>query len=54
MHEISIRHAELEDHQPIIAVLDDWWGGRQASGALHKLFFITSARRVLWRRKKEG
>src|SRR6266542_4717447 len=40
MHEISIRHAELEDHQPIIAVLDDWWGGRQASGALHKLFFI--------------
>jgi predicted GNAT superfamily acetyltransferase len=40
MHAISIRHAKPEDHQPIIAVLDDWWGGRQVSNTLHKLFFI--------------
>ncbi len=39
MHETLIRHAEPEDYQPIIAVLDHWWG-RQLTHMPHKLFFI--------------
>lgn len=35
-----IRNATPEDYAPIIAVLDDWWGGRHMSDMLPKLFFI--------------
>jgi GNAT superfamily N-acetyltransferase len=35
-----IRHAEPSDYQPIIAVLNDWWGGRRMSDMLPKLFFV--------------
>jgi ribosomal protein S18 acetylase RimI-like enzyme len=40
MSELSIRHAEPSDYQPIIEVVDDWWGGRQMADMLPKLFFV--------------
>jgi GNAT superfamily N-acetyltransferase len=37
---IAIRHAEPEDHAPIIDVVDVWWGGRHMADMLPKLFFV--------------
>ena len=28
MTEVVIRHLEQDDYQPIISVVDEWWGGR--------------------------
>ena len=35
-----IRHAEPSDHARVIAVVDEWWGGRQMAAMLPKLFFV--------------
>ena len=35
-----IRNAEPSDYPPLIAVVDEWWGGRPMSGMLPKLFFV--------------
>jgi ribosomal protein S18 acetylase RimI-like enzyme len=35
-----IRYAEPADHPRVIAVVDDWWGGRAMAGMLPKLFFV--------------
>jgi GNAT superfamily N-acetyltransferase len=35
----KIRHISPADYSSIIAVLDEWWGGRQMSAMLPKLFF---------------
>jgi hypothetical protein len=35
----QIRHISPADYSAIIAVLDEWWGGRQMSAMLPKLFF---------------
>ncbi|MDX6476922.1 MAG: hypothetical protein QOH95_2433, partial [Gaiellaceae bacterium] len=35
-----IRHAEPSDYARVIAVIDDWWGGRQMAPMLPKLFFV--------------
>jgi ribosomal protein S18 acetylase RimI-like enzyme len=35
-----IRHAEPSDHPRVIAVVDDWWGGRPMAAMLPKLFFV--------------
>lgn len=40
MDEMLIRHAEPSDYQPIIAVVDEWWGGRKMADMLPKLFFV--------------
>ncbi|MEW6263335.1 MAG: GNAT family N-acetyltransferase [Thermodesulfobacteriota bacterium] len=40
MEGMVIRHAEPADYQPIIAVVNDWWGGRNMRDMLPKLFFI--------------
>jgi ribosomal protein S18 acetylase RimI-like enzyme len=40
MNEQRIRHAEPSDYQPIIRVVNDWWGGRRMSDMLPKLFFV--------------
>jgi hypothetical protein len=40
MNEICIRQAKPSDYQPIISVVNDWWGGRRMSGMLPKLFFV--------------
>ena len=40
MEGISIRRVEPSDYEPVIAVVDDWWGGRAVSDLLPKPFFI--------------
>jgi ribosomal protein S18 acetylase RimI-like enzyme len=35
----QIRHLEEDDHKAIISVMKDWWGGRDLSGLLPRLFF---------------
>ncbi len=40
MNEIELRNAEPADYQPIIAAVDDWWGGRRMADMLPKLFFV--------------
>jgi len=35
---VSIRRAELADHARIVAVVDDWWGGRRMAALLPSLF----------------
>jgi ribosomal protein S18 acetylase RimI-like enzyme len=37
---VVIRNAKSADHARVIAVLDDWWGGRPMAAMLPKLFFI--------------
>ncbi len=36
---MNIRPISERDHTPIIAVVDQWWGGRQMAGLLLRLFF---------------
>jgi predicted GNAT superfamily acetyltransferase len=35
-----IRHAEPPDYGRVIAVVDEWWGGRSMAPMLPKLFFV--------------
>ena len=35
---VTIRPARLEDHPRIVAVVDDWWGGRRMAALLPSLF----------------
>ena len=35
-----IRPAEPADYGRVIAVIDEWWGGRQMTAMLPKLFFV--------------
>jgi len=37
---VEIRHAEPGDYARVIAVVDEWWGGRELAAMLPKLFFI--------------
>jgi ribosomal protein S18 acetylase RimI-like enzyme len=34
-----LRQVEVKDYDPIIQVIDDWWGGRPMAEILHLLFF---------------
>jgi GNAT superfamily N-acetyltransferase len=36
---MNIRPISERDHTPIIAVVDQWWGGRPMAGLLPRLFF---------------
>lgn len=36
---MQIRKARESDYDPIISVLDAWWGGRNMAAMLPKLFF---------------
>jgi predicted GNAT superfamily acetyltransferase len=38
--DFEFRHAEPSDYARIIAVVDEWWGGRQMADGLPKLFFV--------------
>ena len=40
MNELLIRNAEPSDYQLIIAVVNEWWGGRRMADMLPKLFFV--------------
>lgn len=35
-----LRHAEPDDHARVVAVVDDWWGGRAMADMLPHLFFV--------------
>jgi len=35
-----LRYLEETDYQPIVEVVDEWWGGRPVAVLLQKLFFI--------------
>lgn len=35
-----LRHLEESDYQPIVQVVDDWWGGRPMAVLLQILFFV--------------
>ena len=35
-----VRHLEPTDYEQIIAVIDEWWGGRRMTDMLPKLFFV--------------
>jgi GNAT superfamily N-acetyltransferase len=37
---VTVRHLEPSDYAPVIAVVDDWWGGRRMRDMLPKLFFV--------------
>jgi predicted GNAT superfamily acetyltransferase len=37
---MEIRPAEPADYLPVIAVVDQWWGGRAMAAMLPKLFFV--------------
>ncbi len=36
---MTIRHAEPGDHARVVAVIDEWWGGRKRRDMLPRLFF---------------
>ena len=38
--DLKIRNSKPSDHPIIISVLNDWWGGRDLTWMLPKLFFI--------------
>jgi len=38
--DVRVRHVEPEDYQPIISVIDEWWGGRHMADMIPKLFFV--------------
>jgi ribosomal protein S18 acetylase RimI-like enzyme len=40
MDDLTIRNIEPSDYQPIISVLNDWWGNRNMNDMLPKLFFV--------------
>lgn len=40
MDNLTIRNVDPTDYQPVISVLNDWWGGRNMSDMLPKLFFV--------------
>ena len=37
---IEIRNLSPKDYQPIISIVNNWWGGRNMSSMLPKLFFV--------------
>src|SRR4051812_47483606 len=37
---LRIRPAEPNDHARVVAIVDDWWGGRSMAAMLPKLFFV--------------
>jgi len=36
---IKLRNIKASDFEPIVLVVNDWWGGRDVSGLLQMLFF---------------
>ncbi len=35
---VTLRTATIDDHRRVIAVIDEWWGGRRMSALVPKLF----------------
>ena len=40
MSDLRIRHVDPTDYGPVITALNDWWGGRNMSDMLPRLFFV--------------
>ena len=40
LNEINIRNARPSDHEKIVSVMPEWWGGRDLSSSVLKVFFI--------------
>ena len=40
MKDISIRNSIPADYENVIAVMPEWWNGRDLTSSLHKIFFI--------------
>ncbi|HXV56283.1 MAG TPA: GNAT family N-acetyltransferase [Gaiellaceae bacterium] len=40
MSALAIRNADPADHGRVVAVLDEWWGGRRMRDMLPRLFFL--------------
>ena len=40
LNEVSIRNAQPSDHEKVISVMPEWWGGRDLSSSVLKVFFI--------------
>ncbi|MDR3541670.1 MAG: GNAT family N-acetyltransferase [Desulfosporosinus sp.] len=40
LDEINIRNARPSDHENVVSVMPDWWGGRDLSSSVLKVFFI--------------
>ncbi len=40
MDKIEIRNGRPSDHRKVIAVMPDWWGGRDLTSSLPKILFI--------------
>ncbi len=38
--DIVIRNAESDDYHRVVSVMPGWWGGRDLSSAVQKIFFI--------------
>jgi predicted GNAT superfamily acetyltransferase len=36
---VIVRSAEVRDHPRVLAVADEWWGGRSVAGLAKRLFF---------------
>jgi len=40
MKDISIRNSTPADYENVIAVIPEWWNGRDLTSSVHKIFFI--------------
>ena len=40
MKDITIRNSTPADHENVIAVMPEWWNGRDLTSSVHKVFFI--------------
>ncbi len=40
LSDIVIRNAEYGDYHRVVSVMPEWWGGRDLSSAVQKIFFI--------------
>jgi ribosomal protein S18 acetylase RimI-like enzyme len=38
--DITIRNGRASDHEKVVSVMPDWWGGRDLSSSVLKVFFI--------------
>ena len=40
LKEIKIRNGRPSDHEKVVSVMPEWWGGRNLSSSVLKIFFI--------------
>ena len=40
LNNITIRNVKPSDHQSVVSVMPQWWGGRDLSASVQKIFFM--------------